>query len=214
MSLEDYFNYDDGSENCYELENGELLIMPPESDRNLCIASFLFAYFAQLGIPYYRLRIGTEVVVSGMRATVRKPDLVVYPEELAQAIASATRSTVTLDMPPPQLVVEVVSPGKENSDRDYRYKRSQYESRGISEYWIVDPIEQRITVLTLAAGLYEEKVFEGNAEILSGLLQQLTQKSPLTAAQLLPSGGKSESSKSGLFFKYKFVLSGSKSEAA
>ena len=192
MSLEDYFNYDDGTDNSYELENGELLIMPPESDRNICIATFLLVYFAQLGIPYYRLRIGTEVVVSGMRATVRKPDLMVYPEELVQAIASATRSTVTLDMPPPQLVVEVVSPGKENSDRDYRYKRSQYESRGISEYWIVDPIEQRITVLTLVAGLYEEKIFEGNAEILSVLLQQLEQKSPLTAAQVLQSGVQGE----------------------
>ena len=192
MSLEDYFNYDDGTDNSYELENGELLIMPPESDRNICIATFLLVYFAQLGIPYYRLRIGTEVVVSGMRATVRKPDLIVYPEELALAIASATRSTVTLDMPPPQLVVEVVSPGKENSDRDYRYKRSQYESRCISEYWIVDPIEQRITVLTLVAGLYEEKVFEGNAEIFSGLLQQLAQKSPLTAAQVLQSGVQGE----------------------
>lgn len=113
-------------------------------------------------------------------------------EDLALAIASASRSTVTLDMPPPQLVVEVVSPGKENSDRDYRYKRSQYESRGISEYWIVDPIEQRITGLTLVAGLYEEKVFEGNAEILSGLLQQLAQKSPLTAGQFLQAGVKGE----------------------
>ncbi len=188
MSLAEYFSYDDGTDNSYELENGKLLIMPPESDQNICIGTFLLVYFAQLGIPYYRLRIGTEVVVSGMRATVRKPDLMVYSEELALAIASATRSTVTLDMPPPQLVVEVVSPGKENSERDYRYKRSQYESRGISEYWIVDPIEQKITVLTLVAGLYEEKVFEGNAEILSCLLQQLPQKSPLTAAQVLQAG--------------------------
>ncbi|MDJ0728611.1 MAG: Uma2 family endonuclease [Crocosphaera sp.] len=39
MSLEDYFNYEDETENRYELENGELLIMPPESDLNLRIAS-------------------------------------------------------------------------------------------------------------------------------------------------------------------------------
>lgn len=185
MSLSDYFNYDDRTDTCYELENGELLVMPPESDRNICIASFLFASFLQLGIPYYRLRIGTEVVVTGTRATVRRPDLMVLTEELANAIARATRSTVTLDMPPPQLAVEVVSPGKENSDRDYRYKRSQYQSRGISEYWIVDPIKQQITVLSLVAGIYQEAVFEGDGEIVSGLLQELGQKSPLTAAQVL-----------------------------
>ncbi|WP_367889252.1 Uma2 family endonuclease [Leptolyngbya iicbica] len=42
-------------------------------------------------------------------------------------------------MPAPLLVVEVVSPGKVNEDRDYRYKRSEYATRGIGEYWIIDP---------------------------------------------------------------------------
>jgi len=185
MSLEDYFNYNDRTDTRYELENGELLTMPPESDLNIRIATFLLVYFAQIGIPVNRLRIGTEVVVSGTRATVRRPDMMILTEDLATAIASATRSTVTLDMPPPQLVVEVVSPGKENSDRDYRYKRSQYQSRGISEYWIVDPIKQQITVLSLVAGIYEEAVFQGNGEIISPLLQELGQKLPLTAAQVL-----------------------------
>lgn len=112
MSLEDYFNYEDETGNRYELENGELLTMPPESDLNLRIASFLFAYFAIQGIPSYRLRIGTEIVVTGSKATVRLPDLMVLSEELVIALQSASRSTITMDMPPPQLVIEVVSPGK------------------------------------------------------------------------------------------------------
>jgi Uma2 family endonuclease len=94
--------------------------MPPESDQNLRIASFLFAFFVQLGLPFYRLRIGTEIVVSGNRPTVRVPDLMVLSEELAIALISASRSTVTSEMPPPELVVEVVSPGQENITRDYR----------------------------------------------------------------------------------------------
>jgi Uma2 family endonuclease len=185
MSLEDYFNYDDDTDTRYELEDGELLIMPPESDQNLRIASFLLVYFAQQGIPFYRLRIGTEIVVSGTRTTVRLPDLMVLTEELAIALESASRSTVTMDMPPPQLVVEVVSPGKKNADRDYRYKRSQYQARGIAEYWIIDPIQQRITVLSLVEGLYEEAVFEGDAAIASSLLPELEQGVQLTAAQVL-----------------------------
>ena len=188
MSLEEYFDYEDDSDTCYELEDGELLVMPPESDLNVRIASFLFAYFLQNGIPFYRLRIGTEVVVSGKRATVRLPDLMVLTEELAIALESASRSTVTLEMPPPQLVVEVVSPGQKNATRDYRYKRSQYQARGIAEYWIVDPIRQRITVLTLVEGLYEEVVFAGEAAIVSELLSELREGSQLTAAQVLQAG--------------------------
>ncbi|ACK64109.1 protein of unknown function DUF820 [Rippkaea orientalis PCC 8801] len=185
MSLEDYFNYDDDTETRYELEDGELLIMPPESDLSLRIASFLFAYFIQLGIPSYRLRIGTEIVVTGTKATVRLPDLMVLTEDLAIALQSATRSTVTIDMPPPQLVLEVVSPGKQNKDRDYRYKRSQYQARGIKEYWIVDPLEQQITLFHLVEGLYEEKSFQGQDAIASPILSELSSESQLTVAQVL-----------------------------
>lgn len=185
MSLEDYFNYEDETGNRYELENGELLTMPPESDLNLRIASFLFAYFAIQGIPSYRLRIGTEIVVTGSKATVRLPNLMVLSEELVIALQSASRSTITMDMPPPQLVIEVVSPGKKNRDRDYRYKRSQYQARGISEYWIVDPIEQKITIFNLVEGLYEERIFKEDQAIASQLLSELNLTSQLTVGKVL-----------------------------
>jgi Uma2 family endonuclease len=173
MTLEEYLNYDDGTDTRYELVNGELVVMPPESDLNQRITTFLLICFSQQGIPPYRLRIGAEIVVSGSRATTRLPDLMVLSEELATALEGARRSTVTIDMPPPQLVVEVVSPGKENSDRDYRYKRSQYAARGIAEYWIVDPMQRRVTVLEWVEGLYEERVFQGNEQIISPTLPDL-----------------------------------------
>ena len=188
MTLADYLNYDDGSDTRYELENGELQVMPPESELNRRIAMFLLVYFAQQGLPSSRLTLKTEVVVSGTRATVRLPDLMVLSEELAIALEGASRSTVLLDMPPPQLVIEVVSPGKENQDRDYRYKRSQYQARGIAEYWIVDPMQARITVLSLVDGLYEETVYEGDMAIASVLLQNLGSASPLTVAQVFQAG--------------------------
>lgn len=179
MSLEEYLNFDDDTDTRYELENGELIVMPPESDLNQRIAIFLLVYFAQQGIPSYRLRIGAEIVVSGSRATTRLPDLMVLSEELATALEGAKRSTITIDMPPPLLVVEVVSPRQEN--RDYRYKRSEYASRGILEYWIVDPMQQRVTVLEWVEGLYEEKVYIGDRAINSPLLGVLE----LTAERLL-----------------------------
>lgn len=185
MGLEDFFAYTSNRDTLYELEDGELFEMPPESDLNQRIASFLFAYFLRQGIAPDLLRTKTEIAVMGVRTTVRVPDLLVLSEELATALEGATRATITLDMPPPRLVVEVVSPGKKNIDRDYRYKRSQYEARGIVEYWIVDPIAQQISVLTRIEGLYEAALFEGDAPIASTLLAELVSESGITAAQIL-----------------------------
>jgi Uma2 family endonuclease len=185
MSLTEYLTYDDGTDTLYELENGELLAMPSESDLNRRIATFLLAYFLQVGVLPQYLTMKTEVTVAGTRATVRLPDLMILSEEGVLALEGATRSTVMLDMPPPRLVVEVVSPGKQNADRDYRYKKSQYEARGIAEYWIVDPLMQRVTVLTLVEGLYEMAVFEGEMELASKLLMEMASNSSLTAAQVL-----------------------------
>jgi Uma2 family endonuclease len=52
------------------------------------------------------------------------------------------------------LVMEVVSEGDENRERDLVTKRQEYAAAGIAEYWIVDPQEQRITVLTLDGSVY------------------------------------------------------------
>ncbi|BAY38223.1 hypothetical protein NIES2111_25680 [Nostoc sp. NIES-2111] len=183
FTLEEYLNYDNGSDRQYELVAGELVAMPPESPINVQISLFLLVNFLKF-IPVNRVSNKAEIVVCGSRATTRVPDLVVLTEELAKALQGATRSTITLDMPPPALVVEVVSPGKANEDRDYRYKRSEYAARGIAEYWIVDPQKDRVTLLTLVDGFYEESIFTGNTLIVSSIFPQLN----LTAQQILTAG--------------------------
>lgn len=171
MTLEEFLAYDDGTDKLYELENGELIDIPSESEVNRRVAMFLLAHFLQLGIPAYRLTMKTEVAVSGSRVSVRVPDLLVLSEELATEMDGATRSIVLMDMPPPLLVVEVVSPNQEK--RDYRYKRSEYAARGITEYWIVDPIARQVTILEWVEGLYEEKVYQGDHQIESTVLGSL-----------------------------------------
>jgi Uma2 family endonuclease len=52
------------------------------------------------------------------------------------------------------LVMEVVSEGNFNRERDLDIKRREYAAAGIAEYWIVDPQEQRITVLALDGTAY------------------------------------------------------------
>lgn len=180
LTLSEYFAYTEDKEQAYELEAGSLQRMPPESDLNLRIVSFLIVWFFQQGISPSRLRVGTEIVV-GSRGTVRIPDLMVLSEALETALTGASRSTVSPEMPPPDLVVEVVSPGQKNRDRDYRYKRSEYGARGIGEYWIVDPITQTVSVLELVNGFYEVIEYRDETAIASAQLGTL----PITANQVL-----------------------------
>lgn len=183
LTLEEYLVYDDGTDTKYELIDGELVEMPPESDRNNLISLYLLVEFFKF-VPIKLIRHkDTEIVVTGNRTRVRFPDLMILTEELFAAI-DGRRATITQDMPPPALVVEVVSPGKVNEDRDYRYKRSEYAARGIPEYWIVDPTQAKVTVLALVDGLYEEAVFQGSNAIASTTFPDLK----LTAAQVLGAG--------------------------
>lgn len=46
----------------------------------------------------------------------------------------------------PELVVEVLSPGKANEDRDRSAKLKLYSIQGVHEYWIVDRTAQRIEI--------------------------------------------------------------------
>ena len=183
MTLEDYLNYDDGTDTRYTLVNGELVVMPSESDLNNVIALYVLSILLQF-VPIQRMRRGTEIVVSGSRATTRIPDLMIVSDELDTELAGSSRSIVMLDMPSPDFVMEVVSSGADNIARDYRHKRSEYAARGIEEYWIVDPIQTQVVILTLVSGLYEESIFRGTTRIVSPMFSGLE----LTAEQLLRAG--------------------------
>ncbi len=157
-SFEDYLAYEDNSDRLYELFNGELVEVPPGSGFNIGIANFLFAFFLPI---FGHLRVrgnGLELEVEGEPRN-RYPDLTIIKEEHIQQLRS--RNTIRLSMLPPDLVVEVVSPGDLQRDRDYIAKRSQYQSRNIPVYWIIDPQMQEILVLTLTPTGYQEQIYRG-----------------------------------------------------
>ena len=153
QSFEEYLAYDDGTDKLYELFNGELIEVPPESGKNVQIATFLLIQFASL-IGYRRVRgHGLELEVNGEPRN-RYPDLTILREEHIEQLAK--RNTVRLTMSAPLLVVEVVSPGELQRNRDYIAKRVQYQNCGIPEYWIIDPNTQTILILELSANNYRE----------------------------------------------------------
>jgi Uma2 family endonuclease len=183
LSFEDYLNYSDDTDNRYELTHGALIPLPPESGENLEIAFFLALKFAEW-VGHKRVRIqNTELQVRGNPAN-RWPDILILTE--AHVPQLKRRSTLFLEMEPPLLVVEVVSPGRENRERDYLEKLLQYQDREIPEYWIIDPEEEKVTIFNLdEAGRYRQREpFRGEALVESQILPKLR----LTAAAILESG--------------------------
>jgi Uma2 family endonuclease len=70
---------------------------------------------------------------------------------------------------PADLAVEIVSP--ESVERDYDRKRELYEEHGIPEYWIIDEMEEKVTLFRLKRGKYHlvrPKKGEFHSEVLSG----------------------------------------------
>jgi Uma2 family endonuclease len=105
---------------------------------------------------------GVEIVIHDSHTT-RHPDL---------AVVFRGKAPNSRGRRMPDLVVEVVSAWKRSRDRIYVAKREDYLAFGILEYWIVDPFERRVTILSRAdAGLgWSERVFDGEDAIVSLLL--------------------------------------------
>jgi len=184
MKIEEFLAYDDGTDTRYELVEGELVEMPPESPENCKLAKLLMLELAKhISIVLINLK-EREIVVSGKRAKVRLPDLTVLSEEGYAALTGQRCNTITSEMPPPAIVIEVVSPGEENRNRDYRYKHTEYAAREIAEYWIIDPEMQQVTLCLWVNGQYEDTVYTGNTPIKSTIVPSFD----LSATQILAFG--------------------------
>jgi Uma2 family endonuclease len=183
-TFEEYLSYSEELEGRFLLIDGELVELSPESRLNSTIAVRILVALLQAGVAVElvhpgKCEIQVPVLASGDAAN-RYPDLVVIREEHLEL--TQRRLTITLDMPPPLLVVEVVSPGKTNRDRDYRSKRSQYAAIGVLEYWLVDPAMQMVLVLELHGDDYREVGrFQGSDRVTSATYSQLV----LTVEQIL-----------------------------
>ena len=174
-SFEQYLDYDDGSDARHELINGELFELPPESPENdffaLNLRDLLIKVVRRQLVRVHTCEMQVRVLEPKDPAN-RYPDLVILRPEHLEIMQR--RLTIKLDMPPPQLVAEVISPGKKNRDRDLIRKRAQYAARGIPEYWLVEPENQTITVLRLEGEQYSEVgIFSGGDRIPSTEFENL-----------------------------------------
>jgi Uma2 family endonuclease len=184
ISFQDYLRHDDGTDTRYELVNGELIAMSLGTGKHSAVMKLLERKFdreiERLTHPWTALRgdVGVRSPQSGRWETSRIPDVVVLLTEQWEAMAGR-EAVIELNEPAPLLVIEVVSPSTIKTD--YRSKRVEYNALNIEEYWIVDPLENKITVCLLIEGLYESTEFTGDQIVESQRFPELR----LSAAEIL-----------------------------
>ncbi|MEH2359717.1 Uma2 family endonuclease [Nostoc sp.] len=174
-TLEEYVNFDDGTDKRYEIQDEVLVEMPPGTGKHEAIITLLLVRFfleiQKMGLSLQPRPNGTEVLTNKQ---LRRPDVCVITNEQAKSIESTSAILKTA----PPLLVEVVSP--ESIDRDYNQKTSEYAAMGVVEYWIVDPLENKVTVCLLNLSSYKQTVFMRDERIVSRTFPELT----LTAQQV------------------------------
>jgi Uma2 family endonuclease len=170
LTFQEYLAYANGVEHRYELVDGDLVQMSLGTGKHGKITKFLEkkldAEISQDGQPWTaeRFSIGVRSPRGTRWDTSRIPDIVVVTLEQWENLQTRA-AVIALNEPPPILVIEVVSPSTVTDD--YRAKVSEYSVLDILEYWIVDPLQTKVTVCVLHNGLYDLEEFQGSALIRS-----------------------------------------------
>lgn len=137
-----------------DLIDGAIYMASPENTEHNTILRWLdkvlWGYIDEAQLGYVSIE---KIAYRLTRNTAPEPDLV---------FVAADRRNIVKDGyvdGAPDLVVEIVSP--ESVQRDYQEKRAKYEVSGVREYWIIDPEEQKITLLTHGPAGFVEVAPEG-----------------------------------------------------
>ena len=70
----------------------------------------------------------------------------------------------------PSIIVEFVSWGKVNQERDYVAKRAEYREIGVREYWVIDRFDRCIIVFTRQGGETKHRVIREHQVYKTALL--------------------------------------------
>lgn len=124
----------------YEIIDGELFVTRSPHCQHQKVTGRIFAVLDRWSTEHDQ---GEAFIMPGLifsDADNVSPDVVwISRDRYAQIIDEAGHFQGA-----PELVVEVLSPGKANEDRDRSAKLKLYSTQGVQEYWIVDRITQRL----------------------------------------------------------------------
>lgn len=128
-----------------ELIDGKLYYLPAPTLRHQALLTVLTAelcrYFSGRKERFLVFGGGCDVCLDGDEYTMLKPDIFVIRGEEKVSGGICCEGA-------PEFVMEIVSGA--DSKHDYELKRYKYQSAGVKEYWIADPIRKRIVVYVFA----------------------------------------------------------------
>ncbi len=144
-----------------EWVNGEVIVHSPTSTKHADLVGFLtilmrlFAIHHDLGII-----LGPEVQIRLKAQRIRRvPDLLFLTKERKNMVKTNHIEGA------PDLVVEITSP--DSLARDWREKYMEYEAAGVREYWVIDPMSQRVEAYTLGEDKHYRQIEEKEGVIRS-----------------------------------------------
>ena len=160
MTLAEYRALGPVDEGVWELADGVLFEMAPPTYDHQNLTDYLVRMinnFLDTTTPLIGVAVsGIGVVLS--ESTAPTPDMVYVRAERAHLIQGSFVEGL------PDLAVEVMS---QDRRRDLVMKRGWYAEAGVPEYWIMDPVNDTITVLELSGGEYVERAVLGRADTLT-----------------------------------------------
>ena len=129
-----------------ELVDGEIIVSPGPTTSHAYAISELLVILSN-HIKRHGLGIAmcdTDHVVS--KFTVRRPNLYYFSKARLHLIGTEHIEG------PPDLAVEIISPGSEHTDRNAKFV--EYQNFGIAHYWIIDPQGRTVEAFTLRRKKY------------------------------------------------------------
>ena len=155
----DALPYGDG--NRYEIIEGELFVSRSPGIPHQIVSDNLIVLLRN----FLRVnRIGTAISTPGLVLSEFSgviPDLVYFSNESRQRVRSGDRL-----MSAPDIVIEILSKGAENTRRDRVVKRQLYAKHSVPEYWIIDCQNRAIEIYRLHGRSLElDTIFENGDEL-------------------------------------------------
>lgn len=167
MTLEEFARAEGQPGYIYELEKGVIVVVDvpgvPHAYVKQAVRNALVLY--QASHPQC-----ISLIAEGGDSALRMPEMQSerHPDISVYLTAPPTDEPQPWEYWIPEIVVEIVS--ESGADRDYHIKPDEYLKAGVRLYWIVDPRDRTVTVLTRRGDRWREQKLDATGVLKTSML--------------------------------------------